>query len=299
MATNIPPHHPADRGCDGRPDRRPGVHVGRPLQARTGPDFPTGGTIFRYEKQRNTHRGAGDGRRHPADVRPWPAGHARPGRVRGGPRGPYVDHRQRAAVPGEQGRPREDGGTGRATTTWISDLRDESDRDGMRIYIEIKGLQPAQGAQQPVQAHADAARVQHEHARARRRPAPDALLRSVLVHYLDHRREIVRRRTEFDLARPRRAHILEGLKIALDHLDAVIKTIRESADVDVARGQPHESVRPVRAAGAGHPRHAATASRRSSARRSRTSTSRSSSSSPSSRTSSRTRPGSWASSATS
>ena len=54
-------------------------------------------------------------------------------------------------------------------------------------------------------------------------------LRSVLVHYLDHRREIIRRRTEFDLGKARaRAHILEGLKIALDNLDAVIKTIRES-----------------------------------------------------------------------
>ena len=61
-------------------------------------------------------------------------------------------------------------------------------------------------------------------------------LRSVLVHWIDHRREIVRRRTEFDLGKARaRAHILEGLKIALDNLDAVIKTIRESADVDVAR----------------------------------------------------------------
>jgi DNA gyrase subunit A len=61
-------------------------------------------------------------------------------------------------------------------------------------------------------------------------------LRSVLEHYVTHRQEIVRRRTEFDLGKARaRAHILEGLKIALDNLDAVIKTIRESADVDVAR----------------------------------------------------------------
>src|SRR5206468_7281901 len=61
-------------------------------------------------------------------------------------------------------------------------------------------------------------------------------LKSVLQHYVDHRREVVRRRTEFDLQKARaRAHILEGLKIALDHLDAVIKTIRESADVEVAR----------------------------------------------------------------
>jgi DNA gyrase subunit A len=61
-------------------------------------------------------------------------------------------------------------------------------------------------------------------------------LKSVLVHYVDHRREIVRRRTEFDLEKARaRAHILEGLKIALDNLDAVIKTIRESPDVEQAK----------------------------------------------------------------
>ena len=61
-------------------------------------------------------------------------------------------------------------------------------------------------------------------------------LKSVLKHYVEHRREIVRRRTEYDLEKARaRAHILEGLKIALDNLDEVIKTIRESADVDRAR----------------------------------------------------------------
>jgi DNA gyrase subunit A len=61
-------------------------------------------------------------------------------------------------------------------------------------------------------------------------------LRSVLQHHVEHRREIVRRRTEFDLDKARaRAHILEGLKIALDNLDRVIRTIRESADVEVAR----------------------------------------------------------------
>ena len=61
-------------------------------------------------------------------------------------------------------------------------------------------------------------------------------LKSVLQHYVDHRREIVRRRTDFDLRKARdRAHILEGLKKALDNLDAVIKTIRESADTEAAR----------------------------------------------------------------
>ena len=61
-------------------------------------------------------------------------------------------------------------------------------------------------------------------------------LKPVLQHHIDWRREVVRRRTEFDLGKARdRAHILEGLKIALDNLDAVIATIRESADVDDAR----------------------------------------------------------------
>ena len=82
-------------------------------------------------------------------------------------------------------------------------------------------------------------------------------LRSVLVHYIDHRREIVRRRTEFDLGKARaRAHILEGLKIALDNLDAVIKTIRESADVDVARTNLMSGFDLSELAGAGDPRHA-------------------------------------------
>ena len=61
-------------------------------------------------------------------------------------------------------------------------------------------------------------------------------LKRMLEHYITYRREIIRRRTEFDLARAReRAHILEGLKIALDNLDEVIKTIRASADTDAAR----------------------------------------------------------------
>ncbi|MFM8628640.1 MAG: DNA gyrase C-terminal beta-propeller domain-containing protein, partial [Candidatus Limnocylindrus sp.] len=63
-------------------------------------------------------------------------------------------------------------------------------------------------------------------------------LKSVLQHHIEHRRVIVRRRTEFELKKAQeRAHILEGLKIALDNLDAVIKTIRAAADVDVAREQ--------------------------------------------------------------
>ena len=121
----------------------------------------------------------------------------------------------------------------------IADLRDESDRDGMRIYVEVKRdgnphkvlnkllkLTPLRAAfSMNMLALVDG--------------QPQTLsLKSVFQHHIEHRRIIVRRRTEFDLKKAReRAHILEGLKIALDNLDAVIKTIRAAADVDVAREQ--------------------------------------------------------------
>ncbi|MFM2146844.1 MAG: hypothetical protein RL546_14, partial [Chloroflexota bacterium] len=121
----------------------------------------------------------------------------------------------------------------------ISDLRDESDRDGMRIYVEVKRdgnphkvlnkllkLTPLRAAfSMNMLALVDG--------------QPQTLsLKSVLQHHIEHRRVIVRRRTEFELKKAQeRAHILEGLKIALDNLDAVIKTIRAAADVDVAREQ--------------------------------------------------------------
>jgi len=60
----------------------------------------------------------------------------------------------------------------------------------------------------------------------------------MLTHFLEHRKEVVTRRTRYDLARAEeRAHILEGLVIALDHLDAVIKTIRAAADPPAAQGR--------------------------------------------------------------
>ena len=61
-------------------------------------------------------------------------------------------------------------------------------------------------------------------------------LKQILAEYIRHRQSVITRRTEYELKQAKaRAHILEGLKIALDHLDAVIKTIRESADSDVAK----------------------------------------------------------------
>ena len=151
------------------------------------------------------------------------------------------------------------------TIEGISDLRDESDRDGMRIVIELKrGEVPEVDPQQPLQAHAAAAQLRHHHARHRRRP-PEGAERcsSSIESFIDFRREVVRRRTEFELRKAEaRYHILEGLKIALDHLDAVITLIRGSKTVPEARDGLIDAVRAVADPGAGDPRHAAAAADR-------------------------------------
>jgi DNA gyrase subunit A len=119
----------------------------------------------------------------------------------------------------------------------ITDLRDESDRNGMRIVIELRrdinpnillnqlykhtALQQSFGVIMLVL-------VDNQ---------PRVLpLREVFRYYLDHQREVVTRRTQFDLEKAEaRAHILEGLRIALDHIDAVISLIRASRTVEIAR----------------------------------------------------------------
>jgi DNA gyrase subunit A len=120
----------------------------------------------------------------------------------------------------------------------ISDLRDESDRDGMRIVVELKrDANPKVILNQlfvhtPLQSTFGAIMLGLVDNR------PQVLtLRGLLDQYVRHRREVVRRRTNFDLGEAeRRAHILEGLKVALDHLDEVITLIRKAKDVAAARG---------------------------------------------------------------
>jgi DNA gyrase subunit A len=119
----------------------------------------------------------------------------------------------------------------------ISDLRDESDREGMRIVIELKRGEVPEVIlnnlykQTPLQTTFGIIML----AIVRGRPKILPLL-EVVEQFIDFRREVVRRRTEFELRRAEaRAHILEGLKIALDHLDAVIKLIRGSRNPAEAR----------------------------------------------------------------
>ncbi len=121
----------------------------------------------------------------------------------------------------------------------ISDLRDESDRNGMGIVIELKrGAQPKTVINRllkytPLQTTFGVQML------ALVNGEPRLLsLKGALRHYINHRREVIERRTQFELERARRrAHVLEGLLIAIANLDAVIQTIRASKDADDARSR--------------------------------------------------------------
>jgi len=119
----------------------------------------------------------------------------------------------------------------------ISDLRDESDRDGMRIVIELKRGEVPEVVLNNLYKHTQ---LQTTFgiimlAIVGGRPRVLSLL-EVIEHFIEFRREVVRRRTEFELRKAEaRAHILEGLKIALDHLDEVIRLIRGSKNPAEAR----------------------------------------------------------------
>lgn len=112
----------------------------------------------------------------------------------------------------------------------ISDLRDESDREGMRIVIELKRDANANIVLNRLYKHTKMQDTFGIIMLALVDGEPQVLnLKQILVHYLNHQKMVVRRRTEFDLDKAQaRAHILEGLKIALDQIDEVISLIRSS-----------------------------------------------------------------------
>ncbi|MEO7295183.1 MAG: DNA gyrase subunit A [Candidatus Limnocylindria bacterium] len=242
MATNIPPHH-LNEICDAIRALidNPEMSVDDLCTIVTGPDFPTGGTIFRYEEQRNPLTGEKeriDAIRHL-----------------------YATGRGRIIVRGQVAFEEARGGMAVVITelpyqvnkttliekmadlvatkkiTDVRDIRDESDRDGMRIVVEVKRDGSPHTVMQQLFKHTPLQTSFSANMLALVDGQPQTLgLKKMLEHYITFRRDIVRRRTEFDLARAQeRAHILEGLKIALDNLDEVITTIRAAADVDAAR----------------------------------------------------------------
>lgn len=121
----------------------------------------------------------------------------------------------------------------------ISDLRDESDRTGMRIILELKrGAQPKRVLNR-LYKYTQLQATFGINMLALVDDEPRLLtLKHALQIYIDHRMDVIKRRSEYDLEKARaRAHILEGLMIALANLDDVIRTIRESKDADVAKTQ--------------------------------------------------------------
>lgn len=118
----------------------------------------------------------------------------------------------------------------------ISDLRDESDKDGMRVVIEIRKGDEPQVILNQLFKFTQLQETASIHLLALVNNSPRVLsLRELVHYYIEHRAEIVERRTRFDLTEAeKRAHILEGLLKAIDHIDEVIAIIRASADAESA-----------------------------------------------------------------
>ncbi|NQT06872.1 MAG: DNA gyrase subunit A [Candidatus Omnitrophica bacterium] len=119
----------------------------------------------------------------------------------------------------------------------IGDLRDESDKDGMRIVIEMKRAANSQVILNQLFKHTQMQQTFGVIMLALVNNRPKILnLKDIISLYVDHRKDIIRRRTQFDLEKAQaRAHILEGLKIALKNLDKIIKLIKQSQNPQAAK----------------------------------------------------------------
>jgi len=122
----------------------------------------------------------------------------------------------------------------------IKDIRDESDKDGVRVVVDLKSEAYPQKVLNRLYKLTDLQRTFHVNLLALTEEGlqPHVQpLKAALENYVEHRYHVITRRTQFDLARAKeRAHILEGLKKALDHIDQIIATIKKSADKEEAHG---------------------------------------------------------------
>ncbi len=243
MATNIPPHHLGEVArATVALIEDPELTSDELCEYVQGPDFPTAATIFRYEKQRNVVTGQWE----QVDAIRQMYAHGR-GRVVMRAQCAFEESRAgRTAIvvtelPYQVNKAALVERIAELATTrkieGIADLRDESDRDGLRVVIECKRDANPHKVLNNLFKQTALQLAYNLNMLALVDGQPQTLpLKAVLQHHIDWRRDVVRRRTEYDLAKARdRAHILEGLKVALDNLDAVIRTIRESADVETAR----------------------------------------------------------------
>ncbi len=121
----------------------------------------------------------------------------------------------------------------------ISDLRDESDRRGIRVYVELKRDARPKQVLNNLYKHTSLQTTFPVNTVALVDNTPQTLsLKQILEEYIKHRHAVVRKRSEFELKEARaREHILEGLKIAVDHIDEVISIIKKSKDADEAKSK--------------------------------------------------------------
>jgi len=233
MATNIPPHNLGEV-VDGLVHLidDPAATVDELMSDVAGPDFPTAGIIHGLEGIREAYR-TGRGRiqlRASCVIETAGRKSARDAIIVN--ELPYTVNKARLIEKiADLVRDKKIEG--------IATLRDESGREGMRIVIEIKRDDQPQAVLNQLYKHTQLQTTFGIIFMALVDGQPRVLnLRQMLRHFLAHRRVVITRRTEFELRKAQeRAHILEGLKIALDHLDAVIKLIRAAAGPEVARNQ--------------------------------------------------------------
>ncbi len=232
MATNMPPHHLGE-AIDAVVQLidKPDANVDDLMKHMHGPDFPTGAIIVGRSGIRDAYR-TGRGRivmRARAHIE----------ELRGGKSAIVVTELPYGVKKG--------GDSGvikkiadlvhEKVITEVSDLADHSDKSGMRIQIELKRDAIPQVALNKLFKHTALQSTFGYNAVALADGVPRTLsLLELITHYLDYQREIVTRRSKYELRQnEKRAHVLQGYLIALDNLDAVIALIRGSDDTDAAR----------------------------------------------------------------
>ena len=232
MATNIPPHNPTEV-CDALVHLadHPSASVEDLMQFVKGPDFPTGATIMGTSGIREAYA-TGRGQivvRAKAEIEPMRRSNRMQIIVS---ELPYQVNKA-ALVEKVAGLVKS------RKIEGISDLRDESDREGMRVVFELRaGVQPM-----VVLNNLYKFTAMQSSFSANMLALVDGMprvftLRQALQQFLEFRREVIRRRTEFELAKARqRAHILAGLRIAISNLDAVIQLIRNADSAQDAKQQ--------------------------------------------------------------
>lgn len=229
MATSIPPHNLIEviNGITATIDN-PEISIDELIGYIKGPDFPTGANIMGIENIREAYR-TGRGKvivRAEAEIEENEKGRSSIIITEL----PYqVNKAKQIERIAELVRDKKLEG--------ISDLRDESDRTGMRIVVEVKRDFNANIVLNNLYKNTQFQSTFSIILLALVNDQPKVLnLKQIIKHYLDHQVEVITRRTQYDLNRAEeRAHILEGLKIALDNIDAVIKLIRGSNNANIAK----------------------------------------------------------------